>query len=168
MRQEISTRPPNPTRLFRTLPAQGIVEKMKKSGKAAYLRDVHRPSRRHRHHGRRQRHAAEIATSKVLHEVGGKPLLAHVIAAATRVVPASDIFAIIGHEADRVRAAVASHRHQFRSAIRAARHRTRSHGRAASHSLTTTTSSFSPATLRRSRPKPSPACSTSISTSKPP
>ena len=44
---------------------------------------------------------------KVLHEVGGKPLLAHVIAAATRVVPPTDVFAIIGHEADRVRAAVA-------------------------------------------------------------
>src|ERR1700690_1745592 len=45
---------------------------------------------------------------KVLHEVGGKPLLAHVIAAATKVVPASDVFAIIGHEADRVRSAVAA------------------------------------------------------------
>src|SRR5712692_2564536 len=44
---------------------------------------------------------------KVLHEVGGKPILAHVIATATRVVPAKDIFVIIGHEADRVRAAVA-------------------------------------------------------------
>jgi bifunctional UDP-N-acetylglucosamine pyrophosphorylase/glucosamine-1-phosphate N-acetyltransferase len=44
---------------------------------------------------------------KVLHEVGGKPLLAHVIAAATRVVPPNDVFAIIGHEADRVRSAVA-------------------------------------------------------------
>jgi bifunctional UDP-N-acetylglucosamine pyrophosphorylase/glucosamine-1-phosphate N-acetyltransferase len=44
---------------------------------------------------------------KVLHEVGGKPLLAHVIAAATRVVPAHDVFAIIGHEADRVHSAVA-------------------------------------------------------------
>jgi bifunctional UDP-N-acetylglucosamine pyrophosphorylase/glucosamine-1-phosphate N-acetyltransferase len=43
---------------------------------------------------------------KVLHEVGGKPLLAHVIAAATKVVPAQDIFAIIGHEADSVRSAV--------------------------------------------------------------
>ena len=43
---------------------------------------------------------------KVLHEVGGKPLLAHVIAAATKVVPASDVFAIIGYEADRVRNAV--------------------------------------------------------------
>jgi bifunctional UDP-N-acetylglucosamine pyrophosphorylase/glucosamine-1-phosphate N-acetyltransferase len=45
---------------------------------------------------------------KVLHEVGGKPLLAHVIAAARQVVPAEDIFAIIGHEAERVRQAVAS------------------------------------------------------------
>jgi bifunctional UDP-N-acetylglucosamine pyrophosphorylase/glucosamine-1-phosphate N-acetyltransferase len=44
---------------------------------------------------------------KVLHEVGGKPLLAHVIAAAIKVVPAKDVYAIIGHEADRVRAAVA-------------------------------------------------------------
>jgi bifunctional UDP-N-acetylglucosamine pyrophosphorylase / glucosamine-1-phosphate N-acetyltransferase len=44
---------------------------------------------------------------KVLHEVGGKPLLAHVIASATCVVPSADIFAIIGHEADRVRAALA-------------------------------------------------------------
>src|SRR5579863_2389619 len=45
---------------------------------------------------------------KVLHEVGGKPLLAHVVAAASRVVPPADIFAIIGHEASRVRAALAS------------------------------------------------------------
>src|SRR6266576_1073851 len=43
---------------------------------------------------------------KVLHQVGGKPLLAHVIAAATKVVPASDVFAIIGHEAELVRKAV--------------------------------------------------------------
>ena len=45
---------------------------------------------------------------KVLHEVGGKPLLAHVIAAATRVVPATDVYVIIGHEADRVRATLSS------------------------------------------------------------
>jgi bifunctional UDP-N-acetylglucosamine pyrophosphorylase/glucosamine-1-phosphate N-acetyltransferase len=41
---------------------------------------------------------------KVLHEVGGKSLLAHVIAAATRIVPAHDVYAIVGHEAGRVRA----------------------------------------------------------------
>src|ERR1700693_2642191 len=43
---------------------------------------------------------------KVLHEVGGKPLLAHVIAAATQVVPVQDVYAIIGHESDKVRQAV--------------------------------------------------------------
>jgi bifunctional UDP-N-acetylglucosamine pyrophosphorylase/glucosamine-1-phosphate N-acetyltransferase len=43
---------------------------------------------------------------KVLHEVGGKPLLAHVIAAAQQVIPAKHIYVIIGHEADRVRQAV--------------------------------------------------------------
>ena len=43
---------------------------------------------------------------KVLHQVGGKPLLAHVIAAAQQVVPAKDIFVIVGHEADKVRESV--------------------------------------------------------------
>jgi bifunctional UDP-N-acetylglucosamine pyrophosphorylase / glucosamine-1-phosphate N-acetyltransferase len=43
---------------------------------------------------------------KVLHEVGGKPLLEHVIRAAVRIVPAKDVYAIIGHEAERVRAAM--------------------------------------------------------------
>ncbi len=43
---------------------------------------------------------------KVLHSVGGKLLLEHVIAAASRVVAPSDIHVIIGHEADRVREAV--------------------------------------------------------------
>ena len=44
---------------------------------------------------------------KVLHEVGGRPLLAHVIAAATKLVPAKDVYAIIGHQAERVQNAVA-------------------------------------------------------------
>jgi bifunctional UDP-N-acetylglucosamine pyrophosphorylase/glucosamine-1-phosphate N-acetyltransferase len=45
---------------------------------------------------------------KVLHEVGGKPLLAHVIAAAKKIVAAEDVYAIIGHEAALVRKAVES------------------------------------------------------------
>jgi bifunctional UDP-N-acetylglucosamine pyrophosphorylase/glucosamine-1-phosphate N-acetyltransferase len=40
---------------------------------------------------------------KVLHEIGGKPILAYVIATAVKVAPPADIFAIIGHEAERVR-----------------------------------------------------------------
>src|ERR671938_1894609 len=44
---------------------------------------------------------------KVLHEVGGKPLLLHVLQAATQIVPAADVYAIVGHEAERVRTAVA-------------------------------------------------------------
>ncbi|HWZ50807.1 MAG TPA: bifunctional UDP-N-acetylglucosamine diphosphorylase/glucosamine-1-phosphate N-acetyltransferase GlmU [Granulicella sp.] len=44
---------------------------------------------------------------KVLHEVGGRALLLHVIAAAKTIVPASQIYCIIGHESDRVRDAVA-------------------------------------------------------------
>ena len=44
---------------------------------------------------------------KVLHEIGGRPLLEHVVRAAAQIVPPSDIFAIIGHEAEKVRAALA-------------------------------------------------------------
>jgi bifunctional UDP-N-acetylglucosamine pyrophosphorylase / glucosamine-1-phosphate N-acetyltransferase len=43
---------------------------------------------------------------KVLHEIGGRALLLHVIAAAETLVPPDHIYCIIGHEADRVRAAV--------------------------------------------------------------
>ena len=43
---------------------------------------------------------------KVLHEVGGRALLLHVIAAAETVAGPEQIFCIIGHEAERVRAAV--------------------------------------------------------------
>jgi bifunctional UDP-N-acetylglucosamine pyrophosphorylase/glucosamine-1-phosphate N-acetyltransferase len=50
---------------------------------------------------------------KVLHEVGGKPVLAHVIAAASLIVPPEHVYAIIGHEADRVREAVANTGIQF-------------------------------------------------------
>jgi bifunctional UDP-N-acetylglucosamine pyrophosphorylase / glucosamine-1-phosphate N-acetyltransferase len=45
--------------------------------------------------------------AKVLHEIGGKPLLAHVVAAASSIVPAQSIFAIIGYQAERVREALA-------------------------------------------------------------
>ena len=45
---------------------------------------------------------------KVLHEIGGKPLLAHVIAAASKIIAPSEIFVVIGHHAEKVRAAVAS------------------------------------------------------------
>src|SRR5208282_4748175 len=44
---------------------------------------------------------------KVLHEIAGKPLLAHVVAAASQVVPPQNIFAIIGYQAERVREALA-------------------------------------------------------------
>jgi len=43
---------------------------------------------------------------KVLHEIGGRALLQHVIDAAKTIVPAGQIYCIIGHEADSVRAAV--------------------------------------------------------------
>jgi bifunctional UDP-N-acetylglucosamine pyrophosphorylase / glucosamine-1-phosphate N-acetyltransferase len=45
---------------------------------------------------------------KVLHEIGGQPILAHVIATAKKVVSPRDIFVIIGHEAERVREAVSA------------------------------------------------------------
>jgi bifunctional UDP-N-acetylglucosamine pyrophosphorylase/glucosamine-1-phosphate N-acetyltransferase len=50
---------------------------------------------------------------KVLHEIGGKALLLHVIAAAKTVVPADAIYCIVGHQAEKVQAAVASTGVQF-------------------------------------------------------
>jgi bifunctional UDP-N-acetylglucosamine pyrophosphorylase/glucosamine-1-phosphate N-acetyltransferase len=46
---------------------------------------------------------------KVIHKIGGRPLLGHVIVAASKVVAPKDIFCIIGHEADLVRKTVASY-----------------------------------------------------------
>jgi bifunctional UDP-N-acetylglucosamine pyrophosphorylase/glucosamine-1-phosphate N-acetyltransferase len=43
---------------------------------------------------------------KVLHQIAGKTLLGHVVAAASKVVAPANIFAIIGHEADLVREAL--------------------------------------------------------------
>jgi bifunctional UDP-N-acetylglucosamine pyrophosphorylase / glucosamine-1-phosphate N-acetyltransferase len=40
---------------------------------------------------------------KVLHQIAGRTLLGHVVAAAAQIVPVTQIFAIIGHEAERVR-----------------------------------------------------------------
>jgi bifunctional UDP-N-acetylglucosamine pyrophosphorylase/glucosamine-1-phosphate N-acetyltransferase len=45
--------------------------------------------------------------AKVLHEIAGQPLLAHVIRAAQQIVPAEHIYVIVGHQAEKVRAAVA-------------------------------------------------------------
>ena len=50
---------------------------------------------------------------KVLHQVGARALLLHVIAAARTLVPAEDIFCIVGHEAERVQATIASTGVQF-------------------------------------------------------
>ncbi len=44
---------------------------------------------------------------KVLHEIGGKPLLSHVIAAASRIVAPANIFVVVGHQATTVQTAVA-------------------------------------------------------------
>jgi bifunctional UDP-N-acetylglucosamine pyrophosphorylase/glucosamine-1-phosphate N-acetyltransferase len=50
---------------------------------------------------------------KVLHEIGGQALLLHVVAAAKTISPSNQIFCIIGHEAERVREAVAATGVQF-------------------------------------------------------
>jgi bifunctional UDP-N-acetylglucosamine pyrophosphorylase / glucosamine-1-phosphate N-acetyltransferase len=50
---------------------------------------------------------------KVLHEIGGKPLLGHVIAAASRIVAPAHIYVVVGHQADSVRGAVAQTGAQF-------------------------------------------------------
>ena len=44
---------------------------------------------------------------KVLHEIGGKPLLAHVIAAASRIVEPEKIFVVVGHRAELVETTLA-------------------------------------------------------------
>lgn len=45
-------------------------------------------------------------TPKVLHKIGGRTLLEHVIAATSAVTPPRHTFVVIGYEAERVRAAV--------------------------------------------------------------
>jgi bifunctional UDP-N-acetylglucosamine pyrophosphorylase/glucosamine-1-phosphate N-acetyltransferase len=43
---------------------------------------------------------------KVLHEIGGKALLRHVIAGASQIVPPQDIYVVVGHEAALVETSV--------------------------------------------------------------
>ncbi|HEY1499696.1 MAG TPA: bifunctional UDP-N-acetylglucosamine diphosphorylase/glucosamine-1-phosphate N-acetyltransferase GlmU [Acidobacteriaceae bacterium] len=44
--------------------------------------------------------------AKVLHEIGGKALVKHVIASATQVVPPHDILVVVGHQAEAVEGVV--------------------------------------------------------------
>jgi len=53
------------------------------------------------------------ARPKVLHSIGGKALLRHVIDTALHVAPAQDIFVIVGHQAQTVETAVADSGVQF-------------------------------------------------------
>src|SRR6266567_9580375 len=51
--------------------------------------------------------------AKVLHEIAGKPLLAHVISAALQIAPSRDIYVIVGHQKEQVQAAVEATGVQF-------------------------------------------------------
>ncbi|HEX3986841.1 MAG TPA: bifunctional UDP-N-acetylglucosamine diphosphorylase/glucosamine-1-phosphate N-acetyltransferase GlmU [Acidobacteriaceae bacterium] len=46
--------------------------------------------------------------AKVLHEIGGRPLLQHVIDAAAQVVPPRDILVVVGHQAEAVQSLLSS------------------------------------------------------------
>jgi bifunctional UDP-N-acetylglucosamine pyrophosphorylase/glucosamine-1-phosphate N-acetyltransferase len=50
---------------------------------------------------------------KVLHEVGGKPLIRHVVDAARQIVPPEDIYVVVGHEANLVKDSVSALGVQF-------------------------------------------------------
>ena len=50
---------------------------------------------------------------KVLHEVGGKTLIRHVVDAASQIVPPEDIYVIVGHQAAAVQESLASTGVQF-------------------------------------------------------
>ena len=51
--------------------------------------------------------------AKVLHEIGGRPLLAHVVAAAAKIVAPAHIYVVVGHQAERVEGALAATGIQF-------------------------------------------------------
>ena len=44
---------------------------------------------------------------KVLHELGGKTLIRHVVDAARQIVPPEDVYVVVGHEAGRVKDSLA-------------------------------------------------------------
>ena len=44
--------------------------------------------------------------AKVLHRAGGRTLIEHAVATALEIAPAERIFVVVGHQAERVRAAV--------------------------------------------------------------
>lgn len=46
--------------------------------------------------------------AKALHQVGGRPMIAHVVAAASRVVDPADIYVVAGHQANLVQKAIAA------------------------------------------------------------
>ena len=50
---------------------------------------------------------------KVLHEVGGKTLLRHVVDAARQIVPPEDIYVIVGHQSELVKASLSGLGVQF-------------------------------------------------------
>ncbi len=75
-----------PNRTDETKPSQNFAIAIMAAGKGTRLKSRH---------------------PKVLHQIGGKPLVRHVIDAATQVVSAADVYVIVGHEAERVREAVA-------------------------------------------------------------
>ena len=60
---------------------------------------------------------------KVLHEVGGKPLIRHVVDAARQIVPPEDVYVIVGHEAALVKDSVSCAGGAIHRAKGAARHR---------------------------------------------
>jgi bifunctional UDP-N-acetylglucosamine pyrophosphorylase/glucosamine-1-phosphate N-acetyltransferase len=99
--------------------------------------------------------------AKVLHEIGGRPLLLHVIAAAETIAPPERIFCIIGHHADSVRTVAVSTGVTFV---------TQAEQRGTGHALQmlkryltfNELAPSSPATSPSSAPKPSSRCVPSI------
>src|SRR6185312_10429506 len=51
--------------------------------------------------------------AKVLHSIGGKPLLQHVVDTVLKVAPADQIFVVVGHQAEEVEQALGATGVQF-------------------------------------------------------